>query len=58
MEFLVTVTSASTSFVDRHIGARRPSDVDAMLGRGPGGPLPEVEADVESLLAAVERLRG
>jgi glycine dehydrogenase len=31
MEFLVTVTSASTSFVDRHIGARRPSDVDAML---------------------------
>ena len=31
MEFLVTVTSASTSFVDRHIGARRQSDVDAML---------------------------
>jgi glycine dehydrogenase len=31
MEFLVTVTSASTSFVDRHIGARRQADVDAML---------------------------
>ncbi|MET1066323.1 MAG: aminomethyl-transferring glycine dehydrogenase [Arthrobacter sp.] len=31
MEFLVTVTPASTSFVDRHIGARRQSDVDAML---------------------------
>ncbi|WP_441005418.1 aminomethyl-transferring glycine dehydrogenase [Arthrobacter sp. PsM3] len=31
MEFLVTVTSASTSFVDRHIGARRRADVDAML---------------------------
>ncbi|MHA7222543.1 aminomethyl-transferring glycine dehydrogenase [Arthrobacter sp. RHLT1-20] len=31
MEFLVTVSSASTSFVDRHIGARRQSDVDAML---------------------------
>jgi hypothetical protein len=30
---------------------------NAMLGRGPGGPLPEVEAEVESLLAAVERLR-
>jgi hypothetical protein len=30
---------------------------NAMLGRGPGGPLPEVEADVEGLLAAVERLR-
>jgi hypothetical protein len=28
-----------------------------MLGRGPGAPLPEVEADVESLLAAVEKLR-
>lgn len=27
----MTVTSASTSFVDRHIGARRKSDVDAML---------------------------
>lgn len=27
----MTVTSASTSFVDRHIGARRQSDVDAML---------------------------
>src|SRR6478609_2650259 len=31
MEFLVTVTSASTSFVDRHIGARRQADVDTML---------------------------
>ncbi|WP_442854392.1 aminomethyl-transferring glycine dehydrogenase [Arthrobacter sp. EPSL27] len=31
MEFLVTVSSASTSFVDRHIGARRQADVDAML---------------------------
>ncbi|WP_396134471.1 aminomethyl-transferring glycine dehydrogenase [Arthrobacter oryzae] len=31
MEFLVTVNSASTSFVDRHIGARREADVDAML---------------------------
>ncbi len=31
MEFLVTVTPASTSFVDRHIGARRQADVDAML---------------------------
>ena len=31
MEFLVTVTSASTSFVDRHIGARRQADVAAML---------------------------
>jgi AcrR family transcriptional regulator len=31
---------------------------NAMLARGPGGPLPEVEADVGSLLAAVERLRG
>ncbi|MEO5994336.1 MAG: aminomethyl-transferring glycine dehydrogenase [Arthrobacter sp.] len=31
MEFLVTVSPASTSFVDRHIGARRQSDVDAML---------------------------
>jgi hypothetical protein len=29
-----------------------------MLARGPGGPLPEVGADLESLLAAVERLRG
>nr|WP_211879515.1 aminomethyl-transferring glycine dehydrogenase [Pseudarthrobacter albicanus] len=27
----MTVTPASTSFVDRHIGARRQSDVDAML---------------------------
>jgi len=27
----VTVTPASTSFVDRHIGARRQADVDAML---------------------------
>ncbi|MEO3932128.1 aminomethyl-transferring glycine dehydrogenase [Micrococcaceae bacterium Sec7.4] len=27
----MTVTSASTSFVDRHIGARRQADVDAML---------------------------
>ena len=27
----MTVTSASMSFVDRHIGARRQSDVDAML---------------------------
>ena len=31
MEFLLTVNSASTSFVDRHIGARREADVDAML---------------------------
>ncbi|WP_395858410.1 aminomethyl-transferring glycine dehydrogenase [Arthrobacter sp. KBS0702] len=31
MEFLVTVTSASTSFVDRHIGARRQADLDTML---------------------------
>ncbi|MGO4492463.1 aminomethyl-transferring glycine dehydrogenase [Arthrobacter sp. 2YAF22_2] len=31
MEFLVTVTPASTSFVDRHVGARRQADVDAML---------------------------
>ncbi|MFC8411380.1 aminomethyl-transferring glycine dehydrogenase [Arthrobacter sp. NPDC057259] len=31
MEFLVTVTSASTSFVDRHIGARRQADVETML---------------------------
>ena len=31
---------------------------NAMLARGPGGPLPGVEGDVESLLAAVERLRG
>jgi AcrR family transcriptional regulator len=31
---------------------------NAMLARGPGGPLPEVESDVESLLSAVERLRG
>ena len=27
----MTVTSASTSFVDRHIGARRQADVDTML---------------------------
>ena len=27
----MTVTPASTSFVDRHIGARRQADVDAML---------------------------
>ncbi|MDR7084753.1 glycine dehydrogenase [Arthrobacter ginsengisoli] len=27
----MTVTSASTSFVDRHIGARRQADIDAML---------------------------
>ncbi|WP_375141128.1 aminomethyl-transferring glycine dehydrogenase [Arthrobacter sp. PAMC25284] len=31
MEFLVTVTPAPTSFVDRHIGARRQADVDVML---------------------------
>jgi AcrR family transcriptional regulator len=31
---------------------------NAMLARGPGGPLPGVGGDVESLLAAVERLRG
>ena len=31
MEFLVTVTSASTFFVDRHIGARRQADVETML---------------------------
>ena len=31
MEFLVTVNSASTTFVDRHIGARRQADIDAML---------------------------
>src|SRR6476661_3272064 len=31
MEFLLTVNSASTSFVDRHIGARREADVDVML---------------------------
>ncbi|MFF2246478.1 TetR/AcrR family transcriptional regulator [Arthrobacter sp. NPDC058130] len=30
---------------------------NAMLGRGPGASPPEVEADVESLLAAVEKLR-
>lgn len=30
----------------------------AMLARGPNGPLPEVGGDVESLLAAIERLRG
>ena len=31
---------------------------NAMLGRGPAGPPPDIEADVEGLLAAVERLRG
>ena len=31
---------------------------NAMLARGPGGSLPEVGADVESLLTALERLRG
>lgn len=31
---------------------------NAMLARGPGGPLPGVGGDVGSLLAAVERLRG
>ncbi|MCB5283801.1 helix-turn-helix domain-containing protein [Arthrobacter sp. AL08] len=31
---------------------------NAMLARGPGGPMPEVAADLESLLAAVDRLRG
>ncbi|MGY2743673.1 AcrR family transcriptional regulator [Arthrobacter sp. UYCu723] len=31
---------------------------NAMLARGPGGPLPQVSGDVASLLAAVERLRG
>ena len=31
---------------------------NAMLARGPGGRCPEVGADVESLLAALERLRG
>jgi glycine dehydrogenase len=31
MEFLLTVDSASASFVDRHIGARRQADVEAML---------------------------
>ncbi|WP_251041453.1 aminomethyl-transferring glycine dehydrogenase [Arthrobacter sp. ISL-30] len=31
MEFLVSVSSASTTFVDRHIGARRQADVDIML---------------------------
>ncbi|WP_410549682.1 aminomethyl-transferring glycine dehydrogenase [Arthrobacter sp. SIMBA_036] len=31
MEFPVTVSSASTTFVDRHIGARRQADVDTML---------------------------
>jgi glycine dehydrogenase len=31
MEFLLTVSSASSSFVDRHIGARRQADVEAML---------------------------
>jgi AcrR family transcriptional regulator len=31
---------------------------NAMLARGPGGPTPEMGGDVESLLAAVERLRG
>ncbi|MDQ0617096.1 aminomethyl-transferring glycine dehydrogenase [Arthrobacter globiformis] len=31
MEFLLTVHSASATFVDRHIGARRGADVEAML---------------------------
>ena len=31
---------------------------NAMLARGPGGPLPEVGPDVESLLTALGRLRG
>ncbi|MEE2523179.1 aminomethyl-transferring glycine dehydrogenase [Pseudarthrobacter sp. J75] len=31
MEFLVTVIPASTSFVDRHIGARHDADVNTML---------------------------
>ena len=31
---------------------------NAMLARGPGGLFPEISGDVESLLAAVERLRG
>jgi glycine dehydrogenase len=31
MEFLLTVDSASASFVDRHIGACRQADVEAML---------------------------
>jgi AcrR family transcriptional regulator len=31
---------------------------NAMLARGPGGPDPEVGADVESLLTALGRLRG
>jgi len=31
MEFLVSVSPASTTFVDRHIGARRQADVDTML---------------------------
>ena len=30
---------------------------NAMLGRGPAGPPAEIEADVEGLLAAVEKLR-
>jgi len=31
---------------------------NAMLARGPGGAPTEMAGDVESLLAAVERLRG
>lgn len=31
---------------------------NAMLARGPGGPLPDVGPDVEGLLTALERLRG
>jgi hypothetical protein len=31
---------------------------NAMLARGPGGPLPEVGPDVDSLLTALGRLRG
>ncbi|WP_371706777.1 aminomethyl-transferring glycine dehydrogenase [Pseudarthrobacter sp. NIBRBAC000502772] len=31
MEFLVSVNSASATFVDRHIGARRQADIDSML---------------------------
>ena len=31
MEFPVSVNSASATFVDRHIGARRQADVDTML---------------------------
>src|SRR5213595_417434 len=31
MEFLVSVSSASATFVDRHIGVRRQADIDSML---------------------------